>query len=159
MENLNGEQKLETSHNLEREKLIYNFDIRQKHPLSDEMYSHVAQNPDDFKIRLAEAKNPFLGLEGKNVESNGVKVGTFHVKNVNAFGQCIYTADGKPDCGFFFQIEINVRAGDLDLESATELVKTALENQKIDYLQIQEQVPSDFGVDILDSHVVDTSGL
>lgn len=149
----------------EGEKLFYYFDIRQKHPQSKELYKNIGNNHDEFEKVVSESKNPLIGLEGKEILYKGNKIGTVHVTK-DLFPQCVYKADGHMDCGFFYQIEIDLDAKDLDMQKAIDLVQEAIGGQKIDYLEIQEQVPdkkpsphSIGGYSIKSSRIVDPKTL
>ena len=132
--------------NIEKEKLLYCFDIRQKHPQSEKIYGSHEENEVDGKgVKLETIDNPFAALEGKELLHDGIKIGVFHIRKEDSFYQCIYTADGGTDCGVFFQIEINVKAQNLDMQSAIDEVVLALENKNIDYMKIEEGFLDDSG--------------
>ncbi len=135
----NGLQKTE---NMEGEKKYYSFDIRQKHPWSNpESKPKNFSSTSEFMDELNKSPNPFEDFDGKDLIYNGEKIGTFRIGKEVSY-QCVITADGGNDCGYFFKLEINVDTKDIDMEKAIELVTTELKDRKIDLMNVGEIIPS-----------------
>ncbi len=137
----------------EKMKEFFLFDVRQKLDKSDDLYherTNWTRKGDDitregFEKIMKDSKNPFAGLDGKNIKMAEEVVGVLHVRN-EAFPQCVYGKDGNMKCGFFFQVEVEIPAKSISLEEAKKMVKGAIGgNVRIDYLTVSKGIKNDYG--------------
>ncbi len=140
--------------NIESEKLVYHFDVRQKHPESKELYKKIGDGSGDFEKMLKEWANPFTDLDGREILYKDTKAGTIHVRE-EPFPQCTYKTDGHQDCGFFYQIEVDIESKDIDMQTAIQLVQEAAHGRRVDYFELQEQVKVEDGYSIKEKYLVD----
>lgn len=126
--------------------LVFNFDIRYKHPQSDDLYKERTSSGSDFEHfqkMKAELENPFAELNGKEITLNGETIGKIKI-NPNIFPQCINSPSGDRLCGWFFQIETEIAAKNANLKDAINSIFEAIgKDKKIDFMEIEERLPMD----------------
>jgi hypothetical protein len=139
--------KLEVDSKTERERMMYIFDIRHKHPDS-ELYYNKRFDEEVLRSRKSQ-KNVFSTLDEKDLEVDGKIAGKFSV-TPDLIPQCTHKPERKDDgkyclagdCGWFFQIKIRVSAKDVDLAEAVRAILKAIGNTKdIDYMVIDKGLP------------------
>ena len=86
-----------------------------------------------------------MELDGQEIIYEGNVVGAFTIKRERPAFQCLTRPDGKANCGYFFQIQVDVSAEGLDKSTAKQLVFNALGAKRVDYLTIEERVPLESG--------------
>jgi hypothetical protein len=155
------------SQSLSMEGMVNHFEIRQKHPYSEELYSLRNQSVGGNRKAIGEfnevadkMKHPFTKFNNREVKYKGSVIGRITSRE-GVFPQCIILHDNSNDCGYYFAFSIEIAAEVIDMTKALYLILDVIgRDNQIDYICVQVCTPWVLGGRaVADTHIIDPKSI